>query len=121
MFKSLNSKEILLTVLLVVLSILLLNPFHFWMPTMMVIGMLACTVLVLALIVAFVVREQDLDERDATHRMTAGRIAFVTGTAFATLGIVYQSLAHEVDIWLVMTLVGMVGAKLATRLYLERD
>ncbi len=102
---------------LVILAVLLLNPFHFWMPTMMHVGMLAFILVIFALFAVFILREKVQDERDALHRMLSGRVAFITGSALLTIGIVVQSLRDAVDVWLVLVLVAMVLSKLVTRIY----
>ena len=102
---------------LVILAVLLLNPFHFWMPNMMHMVMLAFTLVIFALFAVFILREKVQDERDTVHRMLSGRVAFLTGSALLTIGIVVQSLEDAVDVWLVVVLVTMVLSKLVTRMY----
>lgn len=79
--------------------------------------MLGLTLAVFAVFAIFILREKVQDEREALHRMLAGRVAFLTGSALLTIGIVVQSLQDAVDVWLVIVLVAMVLSKLATRLY----
>lgn len=109
--------EITISLLLIVLTIFVLNPFHFWMPSMMHMTILALTLVAFTFFTIFVLREKVQDERDAVHRMLSGRIAFLTGSAFLTVGIVIQSIQDKVDVWLVIVLVAMVISKLATRIY----
>jgi hypothetical protein len=66
---------------------------------------------------ALVFRERSRDEREDVLRMNAGRISFLIGSVIAIIGILYQSLSHNIDPWLVMTLIGMVLAKTLTRVY----
>ncbi|MCD5381162.1 MAG: hypothetical protein LR008_01140 [Candidatus Pacebacteria bacterium] len=116
-----NSKiEILTSSILIVLTVLLLNPFNFWMPGMMHIVVLTLTVAVFAVFALFVLREKVQDEREVIHRMLAGRVAFTTGSALLTLGIVTQAIHDNVDVWLVVVLVAMVLSKLVTRIYTDR-
>jgi len=109
--------EIVISFVLIVLTILLLNPFNFWMPNMMHMAVLALTLVSFASFAVFVVRENVQDEREIAHRMLSGRVAFLTGSALLTIGIVVQSLQDVVDVWLVVVLVAMVLSKLVTRLY----
>lgn len=111
------TKEIAVSLMLVVLTILLLNPFHFWMPDMMVMVMLVLTFVVFALLAIFVLREKAQDEREVAHRMLSGRIAFLTGSALLTIGIIVQGLQHTIDAWLVVSLVAMVLSKIVARMY----
>jgi len=109
--------EMVISFVLVILALLLLNPFHFWMPNMIHMVILAFTLVIFALFAIFVLREKVQDERDAVHRMLSGRVAFLTGSALLTIGIVVQSLQDAVDVWLVIVLVAMVLSKLVTRIY----
>ena len=109
--------EIGISSVLVILTVLLLNPFHFWMPNMMHMLILGITLVVLALFAIFILREKVQDEREAVHRMLSGRVAFLAGSALLTIAIVVQSLQDAVDVWLVIVLVAMVLSKLITRIY----
>ncbi len=110
-----NLKETIVTVALIVIAILLLNPFHFWMPDMMVICMLAIALVLFGIFASFILREKSIDEREVQHKSLAGRNAFLAGSGILMLGIVIQGYTHTVDPWLVLTLIGMVVVKLITR------
>ncbi len=112
--------EIIISSVLVILALLILNPFHFWMPDMMLMVALALILVCFAIFAIFVLREKAEDEREVAHRMLSGRIAFLTGSTLLTIGIVFQSLKHNVDVWLVVVLVVMVLSKLFTRIYSDR-
>lgn len=103
--------------ILIVLLVLLLNPFDFWMPTALLMMMVSGLVVVFALFASFVWKESHRDEREGLHKMMAGRIAFLVGTALLTLGIIVQSFNHDLDPWLVLALSGMIVAKVATLIY----
>ena len=113
--------EFFVATALVVILILILNPMHFWMPDMAHVTVLGLLLVIFVAYAAFALREEIVDERDALHRMFAGRAAFITGTTILTLGVFFGALEGEVDKWLVFTLVGMIIAKLATRLYTDRN
>jgi hypothetical protein len=110
-----NAAEILATVSLVATAVLLLNPFHFWMPDMVVMGMLAFAIALFGALAVFVLREKPIDERDEAHRSLAGRYAFLSGSGVLVLGIVVQGYAHAVDPWLVVALMVMAVTKIAAR------
>lgn len=116
-----NFKEITVTVALIAIAILLLNPFHFWMPDMMVMGMLAVTLALFGLFASFILREKSLDERDDQHKALSGRNAFLAGSGVLTLGIVVQGYTHSVDSWLVITLIVMVVVKIITRVWSDKN
>ena len=113
-----NSKiEIAISFVLVILTVLLLNPFHFWMPNMIHMMVFALTLVMFALFATFILREKVQDERDAVHRMLSGRVASLVGSTFLVIGIIIQSLRDTLDVWLVVVLVTMVLSKLITRIY----
>lgn len=116
-----NFKETLLTVILIGIAILLLNPFHFWMPNMMVIFMLAFALVIFGIFASFVLREKSVDERDDQHKSLAGRNAFLIGSGILMLGIVVQGYTHTVDAWLVLALIGMVITKIVTRYWSDKN
>ena len=110
-----NLKETIVTTALVIIAILLLNPFHFWMPDMMVLCMLASALVLFGIFASFILREKSVDEREDQHKALAGRNAFLAGSGVLMLGIVVQGYTHTVDPWLVVTLITMVVVKLITR------
>lgn len=110
-------KEALIASILVVLLALVANPFHWWMPSMMLMVVLVGILAAFAVFAAFILREGVRDEREAMHRMFAGRVAFLSGAAVLTGGIVYQELYGTLDVWLVVALVVMVLTKIGTILY----
>lgn len=116
-----NLIETIVTVCLVILAILLLNPFEFWMPDMMVMAMLAGTLGLFGLFASVIMRERMVDERDAQHRALAGRNAFLAGSGVLTLGIVMQGYSHSVDPWLVIGLITMIIVKIGTRVWSDRN
>jgi len=116
-----NIKELIVTVAFIVIAILLLNPFHFWMPDMMVMCMLAVTLGLFGIFATFILRESMIDERDIQHRTLAGRNAFLTGAGMLTLGIVVQGYTHAVDPWLVIALVAMIVVKMGTRMWSDKN
>lgn len=116
-----NLSEIFTTLLLILIAVLLLNPFDFWMPDMMVVGMLVLTLVLFGIFASFILREKTVDERDAVHETLAGRNAFLAGSALLILGIVVEGYTHTVDPWLVVTLVVMIVAKIATRIWSDKN
>jgi len=87
--------EVVVATVLMGSSILLLNPFHFWMPEMVVYCMLALVLAALAVFGVFVLDEKPVDEREEAHRSLAGRIAFLVGSTVLTVGIVVQEVQYE--------------------------
>ncbi len=116
-----NIKETIVTICLVGLAVLLLNPFNFWMPDMMVVCILAVTLGLFGIFASFILREKIIDERDAQHRTLAGRNAFLVGAGVITLGILVQGYAHNVDPWLVIALITMILTKITTRIWSDKN
>lgn len=113
------TKEIIASVVLVVLSVLLMNPIHMWMPDS-VAQMIALLALVaFALFANFVWHEHGGDERESLHRLLAARAAYLAGSGVLVLGIIAQGLRHDVDVWLAYTLAVMLAAKALT-LFISR-
>lgn len=113
--------ELLVAVALVVIAVLLLNPFHFWMPDMMVMGMLVAALALFAVFASFILREKVVDEREELHRTFAGRNAFLVGAGTLICGIVVQGYTHSVDSWLVFTLIAMLVTKIGTRIWSDKN
>lgn len=116
-----NLKETIVTIALIAIAILLLNPFHFWMPDMMVMCMLATALVLFGIFASFILREKSVDEREAQHKSLAGRNAFLVGSGILMLGIVVQGYTHTVDPWLVVALIGMVIVKILTRHWSDKN
>ena len=116
-----NWKETVTTICLIVIAVLLLNPFHFWMPDMMLVGILAIALVLFGIFASFILRESIVDERDVLHRTLAGRNAFVAGSAVLMLGIIAQGYNHSVDPFLVVALIVMVVVKIGTRIWSDKN
>jgi hypothetical protein len=69
--------EIIISLVLVALAILLLDKFHYWMPGMTGMAVLGLLFVVFTTFAIFVLREKAHDERELSHRMVAGRTAFL--------------------------------------------
>lgn len=112
--------QILIAAATVVLLALLSDPFMYWMPPKMAMLVLVGVTVLLCVWFGFVAGEKVADEREAMHRMLAGRIAYLSGIAVLTVALLVQGLAHHIDPWIAGALGAMVIAKLATHLYTNR-
>jgi Ca2+/Na+ antiporter len=106
---------------LLAIFFLLLNPFGWWMPSMMFAGLLIIALAVFGLFAIFTVKEKHGDERESHHRVVAGRTAFIVGTTLLALGMVVESFHHDFDPWLFITFVAMIVAKIGARSYIDRN
>ncbi|MBI2475770.1 MAG: hypothetical protein HYV67_00825 [Candidatus Taylorbacteria bacterium] len=110
-------QEIGVSLALIILLVLFLNPFGFWMPNAFLMMMVLGLIVVFFVFASFVWRENARDEREGLHKMMAGRVAFLAGTATLVIAIIVQSFRHELDFWLVLTLGIMILAKITGLLY----
>lgn len=119
--KNNSFKEIFTGLALVVVSILLLDPFDFLMPSMMFMAALVVLLVAFAFFASFVLKERPMDEREEVHQAFAGRIGFVVGVGVLIVGIFFQGLAHKLDPWLVLALSAMVITKMVARFYRDNN
>ena len=116
-----NIQETTVALMLVVLLLLILNPYDFWMPNMAHLTALVAVLIAFAVYASYVLREKILDERDALHRMFAGRAAFLAGTTVLLVGVVIGAVKDAVDSWLILSLVVMILTKIGARFYTDRN
>jgi hypothetical protein len=109
--------ESVVSVILLILGVLLLNPFEFWMPDMVLYCAVAIVLVAFGVLGVFVLREGGVDEREVHERSSAGRYAYLVGAGFLLAGILYQGWSHSVDPWLVIALGAMLATKLVTRFF----
>ena len=106
-----------MSLILVTLLIIFLNPTNLLMPETFEMMLMVGIVIAFLVFSGFIWKEKTHDERDEYHRLFAGRISFLAGTSVLVVGIVYRSLHHNIDPWLIYALIGMVLAKTLSRLY----
>lgn len=110
--------ETFLLVALLVLLFFFINPLHVWMPSTLTYMILGAAVVVFGAFVSLVWNEQSRDEREEYHKMIAGRLAYLTGSAVLLLGIFVETLDHEMpSVWLIIALGAMILVKIATTIY----
>ena len=109
--------EISFSIILIVLSVLFLDPFMLWMPTELVYMLVGGVIIVFSVFAGFIWREREQDERAEFHKILAGRIGYLLGLGILVIGIVWQTIASHPDPWLVAALVGMVLGKLVGLYY----
>lgn len=113
-------KELLISIILVVLLVAIMNPFGLLMPGMVQMVIMGAVAVAFAVFAGFVWRERARDEREERNRMQVGRIAFLAGGAMLVIGTFVQVMAHAVDPWLPGTLAVMITAKLIGLVHVER-
>lgn len=119
--KNKTLKEVIVPLALIVLAVLLLNPFHFWMPDVMIVCILAIALVLFGVFASFILGEKVLDERDNVHRALSGRNSFLAGSAVLMLAIGIQEYNEVLDPWLVIVLIVMIITKIATRIWSDKN
>lgn len=112
--------QVVIAVALAALLILLTDPFMLIMPDMLGMAVLLCASVLLCLWAGLVMQEKVNDEREAFHRMNAGRIAYLLGIGVLSTALVVQGLSHSIDPWIALALGVMIIGKLIVRLYIDR-
>lgn len=110
-------QEIVISLTLIGLLVFLLNPTHILMPTSLQNMLLVVLSALFILFLSFFWRENSADEREKLHKYIAGRFAFLVGVGVLVVGVIFQTLSHEVDPWLIIALVAIVLSKIAALIY----
>lgn len=109
--------ETISAVIILGIAILFLNPGNLTMPDSMVSMMIVSLIVAFLTFAGLMLKEKASDEREALHRLKAGRISYLAGVGILITGIVMQALAHAIDPWMVIALCVMVFTKLLSRIY----
>ena len=105
-------QEIISAVILLLLLLLLVNPFDFWMPSQTEMLLVAGLVVIFGIFSGLLWRERGGDEREQWHRMLADRFGYLAGALVLVIGVLIESLKHELNLWLV----GALGAMILVRI-----
>lgn len=114
---------------LAVLLILLLNPFEFWMPTMMQRVLVALVFVVFLIVLLFVIGQDVQDERERMHRMFSDRIALLVGSSMLMISLIVSSISKAVwqqclesafQPWVIIALASMALSKYVALLYARK-
>ena len=109
--------ELIVAVALIILLVLIVNPFKLWMPDAVHMMLLVGFGIVSFGFAGIIFKESSEDEREMTHRNTAGRLGYLVGVIALVAGIVVQSLKNTLDPWLVFALNLMILTKIISRIY----
>ena len=111
--------ELIVSLIIIVLLILLINPFEIWMPTAMHMVIFGSLAVLFMLFAGIVWKEKAADEREMLHRAAAGRFAYLAGTLVLAVGVIYEGLQHQYDNWLIVTLGVMILVKIISSIYIN--
>lgn len=112
--------ELFIPLILVLLLMLLWDPFGFFMPNKLIMFLLLVLIVIFIFFVGFIWKEKAHDERELLHRSIASRFAFLSGMTILVIGVIDESLTHALDPWLIFALCVMVIAKIAGIIYGRR-
>jgi hypothetical protein len=116
-------------IILIVLLLLLLNPFQFWMPTVMQTVLIALVFVVFLILVLFVIGRDVQDERERMHRMFSDRVALLVGSSVLIFSLIISSISkafwqHCMDTmfqpWVVISLSAMALSKYIALIYARK-
>jgi len=110
-------KEMFASFLIIFLVFWLVNPFHFWMPTMLQMSLTIMLILLFSFFAHFVWKESVQDEREELHRFIADRTAYLTGSAILIVAFIVQSVHHMIDPWIAVTLAVCILGKIFGSLF----
>lgn len=113
-------KEIIISLILIVLLVLSLNPYNIFMPNMMQMLIICIALVFFSIFTGLILKEKAEDEREEKHRGIAGRAGFLGGASVLIIAIVIETFQHTVDAWLVVALVFMILVKMGFRIYYEK-
>ena len=120
--KNVMWKETSLSSVLILLLLLFINPFEvFGMPTVSQMILLSIFSVLFMIFVAFVWRENSLDERESHHVFLAGRFAFLAGTSVLTIGMIIQIVSRTLDMWIPAALAVMIFSKMGSLAYFRKN
>jgi hypothetical protein len=112
--------QFVLSGVLLLTLVFLSDPFMYWMPPKGAMVVLIVAAVLAGFFAGVVLREGASDEREALHRMYAGRVAYLLGIGVLTTALLVQGFSHTIDPWISTTLGLMIIAKLVARFYLDR-
>ncbi len=111
--------EVGMSVILVLILLSFLKFSALTMPmNVSVFAIVFLTVLFLAY-ASTIWKEHAQDEREAHHRLLAGRFGYLMGAAVLIVAAVVQLFQHELDYWIIIALVSMILSKTFSRLYFQ--
>jgi amino acid transporter len=115
--KYITSKELILSLILLILGILLLNPFDMSMSHVLRMTVYGLLLIFTGIFTGLVVHEKAHDERELDHYNRAGRFGYTLGIIVLLAGITWQTVYMPYDPWLLATLIAMIIGKVGSRIY----
>lgn len=112
-------KDFVFLILLIISFFFLTNPFNLIMTGEIEMVILAFVSLFIITILIFLWKEDPIDEREENHLLIAGRISFFSTAVILLTAIIIQTLQHNLDLWIPLSLCVLLSSKILTVLYLK--
>lgn len=104
--------DIVLLLGMAVVALLAVAPNALLMPTSFQMVLLAVVLVLLAGFLALLWREQPRDEREAQNQAVASRTAYTVGSVVLIAALTIQSFGHDIDPFVPVALLAMIGTKI---------
>lgn len=111
--------EIVISVILIIILISFLKISQLTMPMNIEFSLIVFLIILFLAYTTNIWKELPRDERDEQHQLKAGRTSYLIGAGVLTLGAIYQLTQHEVDPWLIFSLIIMILVKVISRIYYQ--
>jgi hypothetical protein len=112
--------EVLVAIAIIVALVLLINPFNIIMTSALTLTLIMILSVAVIAFAVFIWREKPGDEREALNSLKAGRISYFIGGGVLVTAIIVQSIKHDLDISLALTLGAMVITKFIVNAWMSR-
>lgn len=112
MFSKDNRNDVIIGVIVLLSLLLSSNVFSGFMPSSVVMLMIAVFIAAFSLFAVLIWRESPRDEREAHILLSSDRLGFLAGAIVLSLALVVTSLRHQSTNLLALTLSAMILAKL---------
>lgn len=112
LFSKDNRNDLIIGIIVILSLLLSSNIFSSFMPSSIVMLMIAVFVAAFSLFAVLIWRERPRDEREAHILLTSDRLGFLTGAVVLSVALIITSMRHESTNVLALALGAMILAKL---------
>ena len=109
--------ETIISIALIILLSLFLNPLELTMPQSMHALMIPFLVILFIIFSAILWKEAPGDERERLHKFISSRFAYFAAITTLIIAVISQSFQKSIDPWLIITLCITLLAKIAGLIY----
>lgn len=113
-------KQVIFTSILSLILLVFINPFDIFISVKIWMTLIFIFLILLVIFLALLWKTKPEDEREDEHIKFGSKVSFIAGAGVLTLGMVYQSLTKDFDIWLPATLLAVIVTRLIAIIYKDR-